>query len=160
MADKILILGIGNILLGDEGVGVRVVEELERRYRLPPDVVALDGGTSGMDLLNPIAEAGVLIVADAVRTGNPPGSVIRLDGTDVPAFFRTKLSPHQVGIADVLAAAQLTERVPARVTLFGVEPENMDLGLELSDTVRPQVDKVVELIAEELRVLGHAVAAP
>lgn len=160
MADKILILGIGNILLGDEGVGVRVVEELERRYRLPPDVVALDGGTSGMDLLNPIAEAGVLIVADAVRTGNPPGSVIRLDGNDVPAFFRTKLSPHQVGIADVLAAAQLTERVPAKVTLFGVEPENMDLGLELSDTVRPQVDKVVELIAAELRVLGHEVPAP
>lgn len=157
MVDKVLVLGVGNILLGDEGVGVRIVEDLEKRYRLPPDVVALDGGTSGMDLLNPISRAAVLIIADAVRTGDPPGTVVRLDGDQVPALFRSKLSPHQVGISDVLAAAALTECEPSRVTLFGVIPENLDLGLDLSETVAPHVGRVADLIAQELRVLGHAV---
>ncbi|MEO5338592.1 MAG: HyaD/HybD family hydrogenase maturation endopeptidase [Magnetospirillum sp. WYHS-4] len=159
MKEKVLVLGVGNILLGDEGVGVRIVEELERRFRLPPEVTALDGGTSGMDLLNPISDCQVLIIADAVRTGASPGTVVRLDGDEVPALFRSKLSPHQVGISDVLAAAALTERVPGRIILFGVVPENLDLGLDLSDLIAPLVGTVVGLIADELRSLGHRLEA-
>ena len=96
---RIVVLGVGNILLSDEGIGVRAVEELDRRYRLPPEVVLLDGGTSGMELLDDLARCDLLVMADCVRAGNPPGTLLRLKDEEIPALFRTKLSPHQVPFA-------------------------------------------------------------
>jgi hydrogenase maturation protease len=99
----ILVLGLGNILLKDEGFGVRVAEAVLDRYILPAGVEVIDGGTSAMDLLDAIAGCEHLIVADAVRASRPPASLVRLTGEQVPAYFRTKISPHQVGLSDVLA---------------------------------------------------------
>lgn len=145
-----LVLGLGNILLSDEGVGVRAVEALVEKAPLPPDVEVLDGGTSGMDLLDQIAGRARLIVVDAVRTGRAPASVVRLAGDEVPAFFSSKLSPHQLGLCDVLAVLRLMEAAPARISVIGVEPASLDLGLELSPAVAARLPEVVALIEAEL----------
>ena len=101
---SILVLGLGNILLSDEGVGVRIVEALEASHELPADVEVLDGGTSGMDLLDMVAERDCLIVADAVNADGPAGRLIRLEDDNIKMLFETRFSPHQLGLSDLLAA--------------------------------------------------------
>jgi len=151
---SVLVLGLGNILLRDEGAGVRLVERLEERCELAPEVEVLDGGTSGMDLIHTIADRDALIVCDAVRSESPPGTVIRIAGDELPAFFRTRLSPHQLGLSDVLAALSLLERVPPRVVLIGIVPQDLDLGVELSPTVQRALEKALLLVIAEIEALG------
>jgi len=150
----VLILGVGNILLSDEGVGCRTVEELEQRYQFPEAVRLLDGGTAGMELIGAISEADHLILIDALAAGRPPGTVVRVEGEDVPATFQTRISPHQLGISDVLAAATITGDLPASMVLFGIEPESMATGLALSAVVRAGLEKIIKAVVEELTGLG------
>ena len=150
----ILILGIGNVLLTDEGIGVRALKELERRFTFPDNVELLDGGTAGIELLRHIRMRDYLIIIDAMKFNQKPGTVFRVEGADVPAAFRTRISPHQLGLSDLLAAAMLTDELPKNLVLFGVEPESIDIGLDLTDTVEASVDKLVGAIADELRSLG------
>jgi len=149
---NILILGIGNLLLGDEGVGVRVVEALEQRFILSPPVEILDGGTSGMALMEIMAGRDALIVADAVRTGATPGSVTVLRDAEVPALFSRKISPHQLGLSDVLTALHLTDEFPRQLTLVGIEPASLAPGIGLSATViaaiEPALAHILALLAE------------
>lgn len=154
-----LVLGLGNILLGDEGVGVRAVEALARSPRLPAGVEVVDGGTAGMSLIDTLASRERVIVIDAVRSGEPPGTVLRLDGDDVPAFFRTRISPHQLGLSEVLAALTLTHELPKRVTLIGIEPLNLELGLDLTSVVAGVIDRVVEMVLAELEAAGDGSTA-
>lgn len=154
---NVLVLGVGNILLSDEGVGVRVVEALAERFVLPDGVDVVDGGTSGMDMLDIIGDRDHLILVDAVRSAGGPGSVIRLSGDEVPAFFRTKISPHQLGISDLLAALRLLEREPKGITLIGIEPQDLRTALELSPTIAAKVDRLVEMVIEDLSTLGFTV---
>ena len=151
---RVLVLGAGNILLSDEGIGVRVVEALQQRYRVPEEVEVLDGGTCGMDLLDIIAGRDHLILVDAVDTGSPPGTVVRLDDGEIPAVFRTKSSPHQLGLQDVLALLLLLDAAPAHVTVIGVQPASLDIGLELSPVVAARLDEMVEMVAQELAAIG------
>jgi hydrogenase maturation protease len=150
----ILVLGIGNVLLTDEGIGVRALKELERRFTFPANVELLDGGTAGIELLRHIRKRDYLIIIDAMAWDQKPGTVGRVEGADVPAAFRTRISPHQLGLSDLLAAAMLTDELPKNLVLFGVEPESIDIGLDLTDTVEASVDKLVSAIADELRSLG------
>ena len=154
---RVLVLGLGNILLQDEGVGVRVVERLLRQYRIAEAVEVLDGGTAGMALLDHIRNRDHLIVVDAVRTGLAPGTVITLSGEEVPVFFQSRVSPHQMGLADMLAALELMGEKPADVTVIGVEPQDLEVGLELSDVVSTRVDTLVEWLVGKLRALGFEV---
>ncbi len=147
-------LGIGNILLRDEGVGVRVIESLAKCYKLPAGVELLDGGTSGMDLLYTISGRDLLIVCDAVNSDAPPGTVIQITGDDVPAFFQTKLSPHQVGLSDVLATLKLLDELPPVVSIVGIVPEDLSLGIELSPTAAAAVDHALTMIIDELAAAG------
>ena len=156
---KVVVLGLGNILLRDEGVGVRVVEALAERYILPADVEVVDGGTAGMELLNTIAGCDHLLICDAVQTDAPPASVIRLADAEVPALFQTRFSPHQVGLADVLATLILTGEAPRTVTLIGVVPLDLELGIDLSPGVAAVVGRAVEYLATELRGLGLTLEA-
>jgi len=150
----ILVLGIGNLILQDEGVGIQAIQQLESQFEIPPEVVILDGGTSGMELLTPISEAEQLIIIDAVKTGKSAGTIVRLENEQIPTFFRTKVSPHQVGLADVLAAATLTDSMPHYLVLLGVEPFEIDLGMELSAPVAQQMPTLIQMIVDELNQMG------
>ncbi len=154
---NVLVLGIGNVLMMDDSVGVRAVEELEKKYCFPEGVELLDGGTSGIDLLSYIGGRDHLIIIDALKSGLPPGTVMRVEGEDVPARFMTRISPHQLGLSDVLAAATISGRLPGNLVLFGIEPKTVRLGLGLSEEVRSSLDKLVGKVIEELERLGCAV---
>jgi hydrogenase maturation protease len=156
---KTLVLGLGNILLRDEGVGVRVVEALAERYVLPAEVEVVDGGTCGMELLDTLAGCAHLLVCDAVRTGAAPGSVVKLSGDQVPALFQVRYSPHQLGLMDVLATLNLTGEAPATLTLVGIVPADLRLGLELSPVVAEAAEQAVEALAAELRGLGFTLTS-
>ncbi len=157
--NDILVIGLGNILLSDEGVGVRLVETLQQRYALPDGVEVVDGGTAGMDLLDILAGRRHLLVCDAVTADASPGSVIRLADDDVPAFLQVKMSPHQLGLCDLLAKLSLIGEAPERVTLIGVVPEKLDLGLELSGTVECALETALHQLVKELTGIGVAVSA-
>ena len=150
----ILVLGIGNVLLTDEGIGVRALKELERKFSFPANVELLDGGTAGIELLRHIRNRDYLIIIDAMKCGQKPGTVVRVEGDDVPAAFRTRISPHQLGLSDLLAAAMLTDELPKNLVLFGVEPESIDIGLELTETVEANLKKLLDAVADELRATG------
>jgi len=151
---RIVVLGIGNILLTDEGVGVRTIEALERDYILPPEVEVIDGGTCGMEMLEQLENLDGLIVVDCVRANRPPATPILLKGDDVPVFFKTKLSPHQVSLSDVLASLEFTDRAPKFIAIIGMEPVSMSLGMELSPEVEARVPELVAMTLSELAVLG------
>jgi len=153
---NILVLGLGNTLLSDEGVGVRIVEALESAYILPATVEVVDGGTTGMELFDIVADRSCLIVADAVNAAKPPGSVIRLENDAIRVIFETHFSPHQLGLSDLLAALRLVDKAPERVVVIGVVPQNLELGLELSPVVAAARDQALALIVEELAALGAA----
>jgi hydrogenase maturation protease len=151
---KTLVLGLGNILLGDEGVGVRVVERLQERYEFPQEVQVLDGGTLALDLLPYVEGTDRLLVIDALEMGAEPGTTARLEGDEVPAFLSVKISPHQMGLADLLAAARLRGLYPEELVLWGVQPGVLDVGLKLSPPVAAQVEVLVEKTLAELQQWG------
>ena len=109
---RIVVLGVGNLLMSDEGAGVRCVERLEASGALPADVVTIDGGTSTHELLGDLEDLDLLVIVDAVATGGAPGSLVRLEGDRIPSAFSNKLSPHQHGINDLLATLTLLGRAP------------------------------------------------
>ncbi|WP_295007365.1 HyaD/HybD family hydrogenase maturation endopeptidase [uncultured Dechloromonas sp.] len=151
---KIVVLGIGNILLTDEGVGVRVIEALEEKYALPPDVEVIDGGTCGMEMLEQLEDLDGLVVVDCVRCKQPPATPVLLQGDDVPVFFKTKLSPHQVSLSDVLASLEFTGRAPKSIAIVGMQPVSMSLGMELSPEVEARIPDLLAMTLAELAALG------
>ena len=157
VAHDVLVLGLGNILLRDEGLGVRALERLQTVYRLPPRVRALDGGTLGLDLLPYLAGASRLLILDALQVGAEPGSLARLADEAVPAALALKLSIHQVGLSELLAAARFQGTLPDKVTLLGIEPASIEWGLELSPPVSAALDSLIEAAVLELRTWGVAI---
>jgi hydrogenase maturation protease len=151
-----LVLGVGNILLQDEGVGVRVVEHLQQAYNFPEEVQVLDGGTMGLDLLHFLEGVERLLVVDAVDARRPPGTVVRLSDGEIPALLGRKLSPHQIGLADLLSVASLRDLAPRRAVLIGVQPAALETGLELSPAISAQLPLIVGMVLEELKRWGHA----
>ena len=152
----LLVLGLGNVLLGDDGVGVAAVARLEKRYTWPSAVNVLDGGTLGLSLLPWVEQADALVLIDAVRTEDPPGTIVRLDGDDVAPAVATRLSPHQFGVVDLLDGARWRARYPAHVVLLGLVPASIDLRYGLSSDVSPSLDRLVDLVAEEAAALGFS----
>ena len=151
---NLLILGLGNTLLTDDGVGPAVVTSLKERYSVPPEVQVLDGGTLGLSLLPYIEGADAVILVDAVRDDGPPGTLVRLQGDEVAPAVATRLSPHQVGVADVLDGARWRDRYPRSVVLLGLVPESIDLAYGLSADVARALPALVEQVAEEAGTLG------
>lgn len=145
-----LVLGLGNILLSDDAVGVRVAERLLDEYSFPPEVQVMDGGTLGLDLLAYVQDADRLVVVDALNIRDKPGTVARLVDDEVPAFLAPKISPHQMGLVDLLAASRLSGHFPDELVLWGVQPESLELGLGLSPTVAAQVESLVKHVLDEL----------
>ncbi len=153
LPERTVVLGIGNVLLSDEGVGVHAIKALAQRYEETKQVEIVDGGTAGMELLPLLEGAHHLIVVDAIRCGQPPASIVRLEGEQVPAYFKTKLSPHQVGLSDVLAALAFKGTIPGQVVLIGVQPVKLSLGMDLSPEVNARLEEVVSMVQAELAKL-------
>ncbi|HJV60995.1 MAG TPA: hydrogenase maturation protease [Albitalea sp.] len=155
-ARRVVILGIGNTILSDEGVGVHAAAALRASHALPEGVQVIDGGTAGMELLDDLAGLDLLLVLDAVKARREPGSVLCLRGAEVPVFFRSKLSPHQVSICDVLASLEFAGLAPRELVLVGMEPESLELGLELTPKVANHLPQMLGMAVEELAAHGVA----
>ncbi len=155
---RAVVLGIGNIILSDEAAGVRAVEALERGWILPENVLAIDGGTSGMEMIEDLSNLDLLIVLDVVKTGAAPGTLVRISGDEIPVFFRSKLSPHQIALPDVLASLELLDTMPKEIVVLGVEFISLELGLEMTPTIAEKVPVLAAMAAEELAARGYAVA--
>jgi hydrogenase maturation protease len=147
---KILVLGIGNLSMSDDGIGVRVVQLIAERYRFPEQVTVLDGGTLGLGLLPKVENAERLLIVDAVETGAPPGTLVRLTGEDIPLALGTRISPHQMGLKDLLAVASLLGCAPKETVLWGVQPESTGMALGLTAPVEAKLERLVVKLLQEL----------
>ncbi|BCS53496.1 HyaD/HybD family hydrogenase maturation endopeptidase [Geobacter sp. SVR] len=155
-APTVLVLGIGNLVMSDDGVGVKAVQKLTCEYRFPPVVDIMDGGTLGLDILPRLEGIERLIVVDAVETGGAPGTLVRLTGEEIPLALETKISPHQMGLKDLLTVSQLMGHMPQEMVLIGVQPGNIGMDTELTPEVEAQLDAMVALILSELEQWGYA----
>ena len=155
MAEQhVMVLGVGNLLFSDEGFGIRVVEELERRYAFPRNVSIVDGGVLGVSLLGVMSEADRLIVVDVIRNKGVPGDLYRLEGDAIPERIRAKNSLHQIDFLEALTLCQAMDKVPETV-IIGVEPEDIStLSTELTATTRNRMEAVIQMVLKELERLG------
>lgn len=150
----ILVIGLGNILMQDEGVGVRVAELLESRYHIPDEVEVIDGGTTGTELYQPMRGRERLIVTDCVNTGAPAGTLVRLADNEVPAFFTTKISNHQLGLSDLLGLLQMSGDQPKHVTIIGMVPYELNNTLGLSEATLGKIEEMLQKVVDELAAAG------
>lgn len=152
---RVVVLGVGNVLMSDEGVGVHAVTALPERYDLPETVEIIDGGTAGMDCLDRIADADLLLIADCMRSKNKaPGTITRLADDEINAWFKTKISPHQVGLSDVLAACSFHGMSPKKVVLVGVQPQSFETSMELTPAIAAVMPELLERLVQELAAMG------
>jgi len=150
----VTIIGIGNILLQDEGVGVHALNRLMEGYELPDSVNLIDGGTMGLDLLPFVEGSERILFIDAVDFRKEPGSIGIIEDEELPAIVRTKVSPHQIGLSDLLSVLKLLEKGPKSIAVIGIQPERIQTGTELSDTIRGRIDDLLNAIIEKLRQWG------
>ncbi len=148
---QITVLGVGNILMQDEGFGVRVVEQLLQQYHFPDWVQVLDGGTLGMELLRFLIGTDKLIIIDAVSGELPPGSLYQFNHEEVKAYFKEKVSMHELGIQDVLEVMNVLEKPAKEIRILGVQPLTIDIGLEMTPLVAKQVESVVKKVVMVLK---------
>ena len=147
---RILILGLGNPLLGDEGIGVRVVEELQG-LELPDGVVVVEGGTTGLGLIGLMEGYERVIIVDAADMGHPPGRVVRFTPLEVQLkTAEAPLSLHQIGLEEVLALAEALEVAPAELVIIGIQPSQVEVGAGLSPEVERAIPQIIRIILDEL----------
>ena len=153
---RILVLGIGNLLWADEGFGVHAVQALDTAWRFPPQVRLMDGGTQGLALLPYVRAVSGLLILDAVDFGLRPGEMRLIHGDDVPGYMGAKkVSMHQTGFQEVLAAARMLREYPERLALIGVQPVALDdYGGDLRAEVRDCLPRVVAMAVEILSAWG------
>lgn len=145
---KVLILGVGNLLLKDEGVGVHVVKRL-KDANLPSDVEVLDGGTLGLDLLFYMEGRKKVIVIDAVKGGKTPGTLYRFTDSDLGAMPKISFSAHEIDLVDVLKVAHFLGHKPEMV-FIGIEPKDISEGLEISPEIEERIPKIIDLVMREI----------
>jgi hydrogenase maturation protease len=151
---KILVLGVGNILYTDEGVGVRAVERLQATHTFSDNVTLMDGGNLGMRLMGPLMEADICLVLDAVLGGDVPGTIYRLTGEDLRKSLAFKDSMHQTDLVDTLISCELAGKRPDTVVI-GMEPQDFqNMAVELSPTIAERLPAMCEFALTELRAAG------
>jgi hydrogenase maturation protease len=151
---RLLILGLGNLLCSDDGLGALVAQAIAETREIPDGVQVLDGGTLGLSLLPYLEDAERAILVDAIQADAPPGSIVRLDGEDVGPAVAARLSVHQVGVSDLIEAARLRGHVPPTLILLGVVPETTELGVGLSAPVGAAAGDLLTLVCDEAGRLG------
>lgn len=150
----LLVLGLGNVLLGDDGAGPAAIAGLRDARVGRGCVRVLDGGTLGLSLLPYLEDARRVILVDAVAADAPAGTLVRLEGADVGPAVATRLSPHQIGVADLLEGARWHDREPQRLVLLGVVPQSIELAVGLSEPVRRALPRLIDLVCAEARDCG------
>ena len=152
----IRILGVGNVLCSDDGLGPYAIKALEAEFDFPDDVEVLDVGTPGLDFTPYLANARMVIVLDTVKGTEPPGTLRLLrDGEIVAKPPPSRMSPHEPGLREALMATELAEMSPQEILLVGVVPESTEGGTRLTEAVRSAVPAVVETVVAELERLGR-----
>lgn len=151
---SILVLGVGNILFSDEGVGIRVIEAIQDRYSFPAHVTVQDGGTLGVHLLGTISHVDYLIVVDVIRNEGEPGSLYRIAGEEIPKRIFAKNSLHDVDFLEALTLCEALDGPPETV-IVGVEPLDIEtVSIELTPLIREKIDPLIEMVLAELEALG------
>jgi hydrogenase maturation protease len=145
-----VVIGLGNLILSDDGLGVHAVRRLRKRYAFGGGVELIEGGTAGLVLLPVLADARCAILVDAIDTGTAPGTITRLEGRHWVSVFSMRLTPHDVALADLLGAAELIGAWPQTLVLLGAQPASVALGTELTAPVAGVLDALVDAIAAEL----------
>jgi hydrogenase maturation protease len=157
MTKPIRVLGVGNILMADDGLGPFVVRVLEAEYEFPGQVEIVDAGTPGLDFTPFLDGAGAIIVIDTVHSDGPPGTIRRYDMQQLLAIPPpARINPHQPGLREALMAAELTDSTPDEMIIIGVVPESVEAMARLGNTLRAAVPAVVSAVLAELERLGAA----
>ncbi|MFB6467289.1 HyaD/HybD family hydrogenase maturation endopeptidase [Cytobacillus sp. Hz8] len=151
LTKNIKIIGIGNTLYSDEGVGVHLIPYLEEALADFTNVEIIEGATDGMKLLEPVEEADYLIVIDAINAGKPAGELMMIRNGEIPKYYGVKMSVHQIGFQEVLLAADLREKLPKEMIMFGIQPASLDMGLELSDIVKTKLPELVTNVVDQVQ---------
>jgi hydrogenase maturation protease len=154
MRNSIAVIGLGNILLKDEGVGVHAVGALKRNYDFPEEVRLIDGGTLGLDLLPLIEGVEKILFVDAMDLKKEPGAIAVIEDQEIPSLLEPKLSLHHVGLSDLLFASRFMGNQPAKMALIGMQPETMEIGLDLSPAVLDRFEELLETVVGKLREWG------
>ena len=149
------VIGLGNPLMGDDGLGVLALERLRERYELPSSVEVVDGGTWGMRLLPAIEDAESLLLIDAIDLGRLPGSLIVLHRDEIPRTFHRMVSPHQIDVGEVLALCEVRGRLARQAVAVGLQPERIAFGCGVSDVVASRLDVLVGAAVHQLEAWGH-----
>lgn len=144
-------MGLGNILLMDEGVGVHAVNAFQQQYRVPDYVEIVDGGAAGLDLLPFIDGREKLLMVDAVNFDREPGYIDILQNDAIPAKFGVKASLHHLGLMDVLSIVKLSNTSPKEICLIGIQPKSMELGLDMTPEIWDKINALVERMVSKLR---------
>lgn len=152
---RTVVLGLGNPIMGDDGLGLAVLARLRAEWDLPPAIELVDGGTWGMNLLPVIEQADELLLLDAIRTGAAAGTVHEMDRGALPRYLAHKLSPHQIDLKEVLALAELRGTLPPVVAAVGAEPDRVEMSAILTPALEAVVAAVAERAAHRLRAWGH-----
>ena len=151
-----VVIGLGNPLMGDDGLGLTALARLHERWNVPREVELVDGGTWGMNLLPIIEDAERVLLIDAIDTGVTPGTEVVIALEQLPRYFATKISPHQVDLRDVLAVAELRGTLPQQMTAIGLQPAAVELSNELSDVLSGRLEDLVSSVVRLLGSWGHA----
>jgi hydrogenase maturation protease len=151
---RTVVIGLGNPLMGDDGLGLAALERLRAGWQLPASVVLVDGGTWGMSLLPDIEDADRLLFLDAIDVGAAPGTLHRLQRDQIPRYLATKISPHEVDLRDVLALAELRGTLPQETVAVGLQPAAVELSSDISDVVRARLDDCVLAAVRQLEQWG------
>jgi hydrogenase maturation protease len=151
-----LVIGLGNPLMADDGLGLVALERLRQGWRVPQSVGLVDGGTWGMNLLPLIEDAERVLFLDAIDAGHPPGSLVVLERKELPRFFALKLSPHQVDLREVLALAELRGTLPSDLVAMGLQPGRLEMSSGLSSEVERRLDELLAVVVTRLERWGCA----
>jgi hydrogenase maturation protease len=154
MTRDVCVVGLGNSLLQDDGVGLHAMEAIKAGYEFEPEIDLIDGGTAGLDLLPLIEGYKKVLFIDAADTGRPPGTVVVIEGDAIPSFLTHQRSVHHIGLSDLLFAARMADVLPVEVCLVGVQPESIDLGLELTDSIKNSLDSLIAAVVGRLQSWG------
>ncbi|MFN2215355.1 MAG: HyaD/HybD family hydrogenase maturation endopeptidase [Anaerolineales bacterium] len=142
-----IVLGLGNTLNRDEGLGVYALKDLENRLagsKVDPELEFLDGGVLGLNLLPLVEEASHILVLDAINARKEPGTVIEMKKEEIPLYTGIKMSDHQITFQEVLGLASFRDKLPDNLHLVGIQPDDISIGVEISDTVQASMEEVLQ----------------